>query len=125
MLFVITGPVGPYFASGSFKPISLLADPSFVRAWPGGIGDCKAGGYVMVSVFLLVLIRIFLYFVTKIYILVTKYRKVQELYNIKYYLILYNSFFVYFLETTHQRYWHREWLRAKAVHNVYGYTKIT
>lgn len=44
MLFVITGPVGPYFESGSFKPVSLLADPSFVRAWPGGIGDCKAGG---------------------------------------------------------------------------------
>lgn len=44
MLFVITGPVGPYFATGSFNPISLLADPSFVRAWPGGVGDCKAGG---------------------------------------------------------------------------------
>lgn len=43
-LFVITGPVGPYFATGTFNPISLLADPSFVRAWPGGIGDCKAGG---------------------------------------------------------------------------------
>jgi len=44
MLFVITGPVGPYFASGNFNPVSLLADPSFVRAWPGGIGECKAGG---------------------------------------------------------------------------------
>lgn len=44
MLFVITGPVGPYFASGTFSPVSLLADPSFVRAWPGGVGDCKAGG---------------------------------------------------------------------------------
>lgn len=44
MLFVITGPVGAYYDTGSFQPISLLADPSFVRAWPGGIGDCKAGG---------------------------------------------------------------------------------
>jgi len=44
MLFVITGPVGSYYDTGSFQPISLLADPSFVRAWPGGIGDCKAGG---------------------------------------------------------------------------------
>lgn len=44
MVFVLNGPVGPYFDSGTFKPISLLADPSFVRAWSGGVGDCKAGG---------------------------------------------------------------------------------
>jgi len=43
-LFVITGPVGPYFQTGTFSPVSLLADPNFVRAWPGGVGDCKAGG---------------------------------------------------------------------------------
>lgn len=43
-LFVITGPVGPYFKTGAFNPVSLLADPQFVRAWPGGVGDCKAGG---------------------------------------------------------------------------------
>jgi branched-chain amino acid aminotransferase len=43
-LFVLTGPVGPYFNTGTFKPVSLLADPSFIRAWPGGVGDCKAGG---------------------------------------------------------------------------------
>jgi len=43
-LFVITSPVGPYFSTGTFSPISLLADPSFVRAWPGGIGESKAGG---------------------------------------------------------------------------------
>ena len=49
-LFVITGPVGPYFATGSFNPISLLADPNFVRAWPGGIGECKAGGWVLYGV---------------------------------------------------------------------------
>lgn len=50
MLFVITGPVGPYFSTGTFQPVSLLADASFVRAWPGGIGDCKAGGCVNLSV---------------------------------------------------------------------------
>lgn len=44
MMFCITGPVGPYFPAGTLKPVSLLADPQFVRAWPGGIGDCKAGG---------------------------------------------------------------------------------
>eukprot|EP00794_Sanderia_malayensis_P018105 gene18105-19914_t len=43
-LFVIAGPVGPYFSSAALSPISLLADPRFVRAWPGGIGESKAGG---------------------------------------------------------------------------------
>ncbi|XP_055331784.1 branched-chain-amino-acid aminotransferase, cytosolic-like [Paramacrobiotus metropolitanus] len=42
LLYVIVGPVGPYFPSG-FKPISLLADPKFVRSWPGGAGAYKMG----------------------------------------------------------------------------------
>lgn len=41
-LFVILCPVGPYFATG-FKPVSLYADPKYVRAWPGGSGDSKLG----------------------------------------------------------------------------------
>ena len=41
-LFVISGPVGPYFTSG-FKPVSLLADPKFVRAAEGGTGYYKMG----------------------------------------------------------------------------------
>lgn len=44
MIFVIVGPVGPYFATGSFTPVSLLADPAFVRAWKGGVGAYKMGG---------------------------------------------------------------------------------
>ncbi|XP_056263103.1 branched-chain-amino-acid aminotransferase, cytosolic-like isoform X2 [Pseudoliparis swirei] len=44
MIFVIVGPVGPYFSTGSFSPVSLLADPSFVRAWRGGVGAYKMGG---------------------------------------------------------------------------------
>ncbi|XP_053300049.1 branched-chain-amino-acid aminotransferase, mitochondrial [Pleuronectes platessa] len=44
MIFVIIGPVGPYFATGSFNPVSLLADPSYVRAWKGGVGAYKMGG---------------------------------------------------------------------------------
>ncbi|XP_068193902.1 branched-chain-amino-acid aminotransferase, mitochondrial [Antennarius striatus] len=44
LLFVIVGPVGPYFATGSFNPVSLLADPAFVRAWQGGVGAYKVGG---------------------------------------------------------------------------------
>uniref|UniRef100_A0A665TXC9 Branched-chain-amino-acid aminotransferase, mitochondrial n=1 Tax=Echeneis naucrates TaxID=173247 RepID=A0A665TXC9_ECHNA len=44
MIFVIVGPVGPYFTTGSFNPVSLLADPSFVRSWKGGVGAYKMGG---------------------------------------------------------------------------------
>nr|XP_033816010.1 branched-chain-amino-acid aminotransferase, mitochondrial isoform X1 [Geotrypetes seraphini] len=44
LLYVITGPVGPYFSTGSFNPVSLFADPRFVRSWLGGVGDCKMGG---------------------------------------------------------------------------------
>ncbi|KAA0705750.1 Branched-chain-amino-acid aminotransferase, cytosolic [Triplophysa tibetana] len=44
LLFVIIGPVGPYFATGGFSPVSLLADPSYVRACRGGVGEYKMGG---------------------------------------------------------------------------------
>ncbi|KAJ3373559.1 branched-chain-amino-acid aminotransferase [Allomyces arbusculus] len=43
MLFVIASPVGPYFKSG-FTAVSLLAQSSYLRAWPGGTGDAKVGG---------------------------------------------------------------------------------
>nr|CAG4645495.1 EOG090X051P [Lynceus sp. MCZ IZ 141354] len=42
LLYSILCPVGPYFASGN-KPVSLLADPQHVRAWPGGCGSMKMG----------------------------------------------------------------------------------
>jgi len=41
-LYVLTGPVGAYYPTG-FKPVSLLADSSFVRAFPGGVGAYKLG----------------------------------------------------------------------------------
>ncbi|XP_053308192.1 branched-chain-amino-acid aminotransferase, cytosolic-like [Spea bombifrons] len=44
MLFIIIGPVGPYFPTGGFNPVSLLADPKYVRAWVGGVGNYKLGG---------------------------------------------------------------------------------
>lgn len=44
LLYVVLSPVGPYFKTGTFSPVALLADPSFVRAWPGGCGDSKMGG---------------------------------------------------------------------------------
>ena len=43
LLFVITSPVGPYYASG-FRPIKLTTDSPYVRAWPGGTGAAKVGG---------------------------------------------------------------------------------
>lgn len=44
LLYTILCPVGSYFKGGSImKPVSLLADPRFVRAWPGGCGDRKLG----------------------------------------------------------------------------------
>ncbi|XP_072215928.1 branched-chain-amino-acid aminotransferase, cytosolic-like isoform X2 [Excalfactoria chinensis] len=43
-LYVILSPVGAYFSSECFNPISLWADPKYVRAWKEGTGDCKLGG---------------------------------------------------------------------------------
>ena len=43
IIYVICSPVGPYWGSNAVKPIELLADPRFVRAWPGGVGDKKLG----------------------------------------------------------------------------------
>ena len=44
LLYCITSPVGPYFKTGTFQPVSLYADPAFIRAWPGGVGESKMGG---------------------------------------------------------------------------------
>jgi len=41
-LFVICSPVGPYYPEG-WKPVKLLADPTYTRAWPGGTGGSKLG----------------------------------------------------------------------------------
>jgi branched-chain amino acid aminotransferase len=41
--FVCLSPVGPYFPSG-YTAVNLLADPKYVRAWPGGTGAIKCGG---------------------------------------------------------------------------------
>jgi branched-chain amino acid aminotransferase len=46
LLFVVTGPVGPYFPTG-FKPVSLFADTVHCRAFRGGMGAYKAGSYVI------------------------------------------------------------------------------
>jgi len=41
--FIILSPVGPYYPEG-WKPVKLLADDRYVRAWPGGTGASKIGG---------------------------------------------------------------------------------
>lgn len=41
---MITSPVGPYYRTG-WKPVRLTADTSYVRAWAGGTGNTKVGGY--------------------------------------------------------------------------------
>ncbi|XP_076964341.1 branched-chain-amino-acid aminotransferase, cytosolic-like isoform X3 [Callospermophilus lateralis] len=51
LLFVILSPVGPYFSSGTFNPVSLWANPKYVRAWKGGTGHCKMGGNYGSSLF--------------------------------------------------------------------------
>lgn len=43
LLFAILSPVGAYYSTG-FKPVNLLADTRYVRAWTGGMGDTKCGG---------------------------------------------------------------------------------
>ncbi|KAK6637689.1 hypothetical protein RUM44_008111 [Polyplax serrata] len=42
LMFTICSPVKSYF-SNDFRASSLLADPQYTRAWPGGCGDRKMG----------------------------------------------------------------------------------
>jgi branched-chain amino acid aminotransferase len=42
-LISLYSPVGAYYPTG-FKPVNLLADTRYTRAWPGGMGDTKCGG---------------------------------------------------------------------------------
>lgn len=41
LLYAILCPVSEYFTGN--QSVSLLADPKFTRAWPGGCGDKKMG----------------------------------------------------------------------------------
>ncbi|XP_034951973.1 branched-chain-amino-acid aminotransferase, cytosolic isoform X2 [Chelonus insularis] len=44
LFYTILCPVGSYFHNASTQEgISLLADPNYTRAWPGGCGDRKVG----------------------------------------------------------------------------------
>ncbi|XP_041472803.1 branched-chain-amino-acid aminotransferase, cytosolic-like [Lytechinus variegatus] len=43
LLYCIVGPVGPYFETGTFNPVTLYADTMHIRAWHGGVGYAKMG----------------------------------------------------------------------------------
>ncbi len=43
LFFVITGPVGAYYARG-FDPVRILVEETYVRAARGGTGEAKTGG---------------------------------------------------------------------------------
>lgn len=44
LLYTILSPAGGYFKPGATSMgVSLLADPRYTRAWPGGVGDRKMG----------------------------------------------------------------------------------
>ncbi|CAK8671937.1 branched-chain-amino-acid aminotransferase, cytosolic-like [Clavelina lepadiformis] len=43
LLYCILSPVGPYFKTGTLNPVSLLADPKYIRAAEGGAGAYKLG----------------------------------------------------------------------------------
>ncbi len=48
--FVITGPVGAYFAEG-FSPVSVYISDQYRRATKGGVGSAKTGGNYAASLF--------------------------------------------------------------------------
>jgi branched-chain amino acid aminotransferase len=57
MLYVILCPVGAYFSGPGEGAVSLLADPRFTRAWPGGCGDKKMGSNYAPTIHVQVIIR--------------------------------------------------------------------
>ena len=63
-LFVLLSPTGPYFTTG-LKPVNLLADPKYIRAWPGGSGFLKMGCNYAPTLWISVSVQIANYF-TKI-----------------------------------------------------------
>lgn len=48
--FVITGPVGSYFATG-FNPVAVYIEDKYIRAVAGGVGSAKTGGNYAASLY--------------------------------------------------------------------------
>jgi branched-chain amino acid aminotransferase len=49
LFFIITGPVGAYYAKG-FEPVRILVEEKYVRAARGGLGEAKTGGNYAASI---------------------------------------------------------------------------
>ncbi|MBW2631809.1 MAG: branched-chain amino acid aminotransferase [Deltaproteobacteria bacterium] len=50
MFYIIVGPVGAYYPEG-FGPTKIYVSEKYVRAAPGGVGDCKAAGNYAASLY--------------------------------------------------------------------------
>jgi branched-chain amino acid aminotransferase len=50
LFFIITGPVGAYYAEG-FAPTKIFVTEEYCRSVPGGTGYCKAGGNYAASLY--------------------------------------------------------------------------
>lgn len=49
LLYIITGPVGPYYPEG-FAPVKIMVEDTYIRAAPGGIGESKTAGNYAASI---------------------------------------------------------------------------
>ena len=50
IFYIIVGPVGAYYPEG-FGPTKIYVSEKYVRAAPGGVGDCKAAGNYAASLY--------------------------------------------------------------------------
>lgn len=50
MFYIIVGPVGAYYPEG-FNPTKIYVSEKYVRAAPGGVGNCKAAGNYAASLY--------------------------------------------------------------------------
>jgi branched-chain amino acid aminotransferase len=49
LYFIVTGPVGAYYAKG-FQPVRILVEENYIRASRGGLGEAQAGGNYAASI---------------------------------------------------------------------------
>jgi len=49
LYFIVTGPVGAYYAKG-FEPVSILVEENYIRATRGGLGEAKTGANYAASI---------------------------------------------------------------------------
>jgi branched-chain amino acid aminotransferase len=49
LFFIVTGPVGAYYAKG-FEPVRILVEEKYVRATRGGLGEAKTGANYAASI---------------------------------------------------------------------------